>query len=68
MIFQQLDLYVSPTVAEPLRSTDRNIELKWFLQHMLFVRIKQDESLRSDDFRFYVRKNSEDVTAEYSEL
>ena len=68
MIFQQLDLYVSPTVAEPLRSTDRNIELKWLLQHMLFVRIKQDESLRSDDFRFYVRKNSEDVTAEYSEL
>ena len=68
MIFQQLDLYVSPTVAEPLRSTDRNIELKWFLQHMLFVRIKQDESLRSDDFRFYIRRNSEDVTAEYSEL
>ena len=66
--FQQLDLYVSPTVAEPLRDTDRNIELKWFLQHMLFVRIKPDESLRSDDFRFYIRKNSEDVTAEYSEL
>ncbi len=66
--FQQLDLYVSPTVADPLRTADHNIELKWFLQHMLFVRIKHDESLRSDDFRFYTRKNSEDVTAEYSEL
>ena len=68
MKFQQLDLYVSPTVAEPLREIDRNIEMKWFLQHMLFVRIKPDESLRSDDFRFYIRKNSKDITAEYSEL
>ncbi len=68
MKFQQLDLYVSPTVAEPLRDVDRNVELKWFLQHMLFVRIKHDESLRSDDFRFYIRKNSKDITAEYSEL
>ena len=68
MKFQQLDLYVSPTVAEPLRNVDRNVELKWFLQHMLFVRIKHDESLRSDDFRFYIRKNSKDITAEYSEL
>lgn len=66
--FQQLDLYVSPTVAEPLREVDRNIEMKWFLQHMLFVRIRPDESLRSDDFRFYIRKNSKDITAEYSEL
>ncbi len=66
--FQQLDLYVSPTVEEPLREVDRNIEMKWFLQHMLFVRIKTDESLRSDDFRFYIRKSNKDVTAEYSEL
>ncbi len=68
MHFKQLDLYVSPTVAEPLKNSDRNIELKWFLQHMLFVRIKPDESLRSDDFRFYTRKNGEDITTEYSEL
>jgi len=68
MVFQQLDLYVSPTVAEPLREADRNIEMKWFLQHLLFVRIKQDESLRSDDFRFYARKNSADLTAEYGDL
>jgi ribonuclease G len=68
MKFQQLDLHVSPTVAEPLRDVDRNIEMKWFLQHMLFVRVKPDESLRSDDFRFYIRKNSKDITAEYSEL
>ncbi len=68
MKFQQLDLHVSPTVAEPMREVDRNIEMKWFLQHMLFVRIKPDESLRSDDFRFTIRKNSKDITAEYSEL
>lgn len=68
MNFQQLDLHVSPTVAKPLRDVDRHIELKWFFQHMLFVRIKSDESLRSDDFRFYIRKSSKDVTAEYSEL
>lgn len=66
--FQQLDLYVSPTVAEPLREVDRNIEMKWFFQHMLFVRIKPDESLRSDDFRFYIRKSSKDITAEYGDL
>lgn len=66
--FQQLDLYVSPTVAEPLRNTEMKTELKWFLQHMVFVRVKQDESLRSDDFRFYNRKNNKDITAEYGEL
>jgi len=66
--FHQLDLYVSPTVAEPLKESDRNIELRWLLQHMLFVRVKSDESLRSDDFRFYIRRNSKDVTAEYSDL
>jgi ribonuclease G len=64
--FQQLDLYVSPTVAEPLHNSDMNTELKWFLQHMIFVRVKPDESLRSDDFRFYIRKNNKDITAEYS--
>jgi ribonuclease G len=42
--------------------------MKWFLQHMLFVRIKPDESLRSDDFRFYLRTNNKDLTAEYSDL
>ena len=68
LIFQQLDLHVSPTVAEPLRNIDRNIELKWFLQHMLFIQIKPDESLRSDDFRFSLRKNGKDITAEYSDL
>ncbi|MBM3162717.1 MAG: ribonuclease E/G [Chlorobi bacterium] len=68
MKFQQLDLYVSPTVAEPLKNTDMKTELKWFLQHMVFVRVKQDESLRSDDFRFYNRKHNKDITAEYSEL
>jgi len=66
--FQQLDLYVSPTVAEPLKNTEMKTELKWFLQHMVFVRVKQDESLRSDDFRFYNRKNNKDITAEYGEL
>jgi ribonuclease G len=64
--FQQLDLYVSPTVVEPLRNSDMNTELKWFLQHMIFVRIKPDESLRSDDFRFYSRENNKDITTEYS--
>ncbi len=68
LIFQQLDLHVSPTVAEPIRNVDRNIELKWFLQHMLFIQIKPDESLRSDDFRFSLRKNGKDITAEYSDL
>jgi len=56
--FQQLDLYVSPTVIEPLQNTDMKTEMKWFLQHLLFVRVKGDESLRSDDFRFYSRKTA----------
>lgn len=68
MKFQQLDLYVSPTVAEPLKNTDMKTELKWFLQHMVFVRVKPDESLRSDDFRFYNRRNNKDITAEYGDL
>uniref|UniRef100_Q3AP38 Ribonuclease E and G n=1 Tax=Chlorobium chlorochromatii (strain CaD3) TaxID=340177 RepID=Q3AP38_CHLCH len=66
--FQQLDLYVSPTVLEPLQNSDMKTEMKWFLQHMLFVTVKGDESLRSDDFRFYNRKNNKDITAEYGEL
>ncbi len=68
MKFQQLDLYVSPTVAEPLKNTEMKTELKWFLQHMVFVRVKQDESLRSDDFRFYNRRTNKDITPEYGDL
>ncbi|TLU87343.1 MAG: ribonuclease E/G [Chlorobium sp.] len=68
MQFQQLDLYVSPTVIEPLQNSDLKTELKWFLQHMLFVQVKPDESLRSDDFRFYSRKNNKDITAEYGDI
>ncbi len=68
MQFKQLDLYVSPTVAEPLQNTEMNTELKWFLQHLLFVKLKQDESLRSDDFRFYNRRNNKDITAEYVDI
>ena len=68
MKFQQLDLYVSPTVVEPMRNSDMKTELKWFLQHMLFVQVKADESLRSDDFRFYSRKNNKDITAEYGDI
>ncbi len=68
MKFQQLDLYVSPTVVEPLQNSDLKTELKWFLQDMLFVQVKPDESLRSDDFRFYNRKNNKDITAEYGDI
>ena len=68
MKFQQLDLYVSPTVVEPLQNSDMKTELKWFLQHLLFVQVKPDESLRSDDFRFYSRKNNKDITAEYGDI
>jgi ribonuclease G len=68
MQFKQLDLYVSPTVAEPLKNNEMSSELKWFLQHLLFVRLKQDESLRSDDFRFYNRKNNKDITTEYADI
>ena len=64
--FQQLDLHVSPTVLEPMRNSDMKTELKWFLQHLVFVRITPDESLRSDDFRFYNRKHSNDITTEFN--
>jgi ribonuclease G len=64
--FQQLDLHISPTVLEPMRNSDMKTEMKWFLQHLVFVRIKSDESLRSDDFRFYNRKTGADITAEFN--
>ncbi|MCS6988379.1 MAG: Rne/Rng family ribonuclease [Chloroherpetonaceae bacterium] len=65
--FQKLDLYVSPTLIEPLyKDQQMKPEFKWFLQHLLFVRIKQDESLRSDDFRFVLPKTGADITQEYS--
>ncbi|NTU67865.1 MAG: ribonuclease E/G [Chlorobiaceae bacterium] len=64
--FQQLDLHVSPTVLEPMRNSDMKTELKWFLQHLVFVSLKADESLRSDDFRFYTRKSGTDITAEFN--
>lgn len=64
--FQKLDLYVSPTLIEPLYSQQMKPEYKWFLQHLLFVRIKPDESLRSDDFRFVLAKTGVDITQEYS--
>ncbi|NTV02535.1 MAG: ribonuclease E/G [Chlorobiaceae bacterium] len=64
--FQQLDLHVSPTVLEPMRNSDMKTEMKWFLQHLVFVSIRADESLRSDDFRFYSRKAGTDITAEYN--
>ncbi|NTW53862.1 MAG: ribonuclease E/G [Chlorobaculum sp.] len=64
--FQQLDLHVSPTVLEPMRNSEMKTELKWFLQHLVFVRITPDESLRSDDFRFYNRKHSNDITTEFN--
>ncbi len=66
MKFQQLDLHVSPTVLEPMRTGDMKPEMKWFLQHLVFVTIKADESLRSDDFRFYSRKTGTDITTEFN--
>jgi len=66
--FQRLDLYVSPTVAEPLLDDAMSPQWKWFLQHLIFVNVKTDESLRSDDFRFYLSKNHSDLTAEFADL
>ncbi|MEI6848305.1 MAG: Rne/Rng family ribonuclease [Chlorobiaceae bacterium] len=68
MKFKRLDLYVSPTVVEPLQNSDMTTELKWFLQHLLLIQVKPDESLRSDDFRFYSRNNNKDITAEYGDI
>ncbi|ACF13815.1 ribonuclease, Rne/Rng family [Chloroherpeton thalassium ATCC 35110] len=66
--FERLDLYVSQTVAQPLFQDAMNPQWKWFLQHLLFVNVKTDDSLRSDDFRFYLSKNHSDVTTEYADL
>jgi len=65
--FQKLDLYISPTLLEPLyKDQQLKPEYKWFLQHLVFVKIKQDESLRSDDFRFVLPKTGVDITQEFS--
>lgn len=66
--FTKLDLLISPTILEPLRSQDMQPEWKWFLQHLLLVRIKVDDTLRSDDFRFFIRGTTQDITQEYSSL
>ncbi len=66
--FSKLDLLVSPTVMEPLYNQDMKPEWKWFLQHLVLVRIKPDDTLRSDDFRFFIRNTSQDITQEYSSL
>lgn len=66
--FQNLELYVSPTVYEPLIQEKLKPNWKWFLQHLVFVNIKADESLRSDDFRFYLTKGHRDLTAEFADL
>lgn len=67
-VFQNLELYVSPTVYEPLMQEKLKPKWKWFLQHLIVVDIKTDESLRSDDFRFYLTKGHRDVTAEFADL
>ncbi len=65
--FQKLDLYISPTLLEPLyKDQQLKPEYKWFLQHLVFVKVKQDESLRSDDFRFVLPKTGVDITQEFS--
>ncbi len=66
--FSKLDLLVSPTILEPLYNQDMKPEWKWFLQHLVLVRIKPDDTLRSDDFRFFIRNTSQDITQEYSSL
>jgi ribonuclease G len=65
--FKKLDLYISPTIEEPLmqENTAMKPEWKWFLQHLLIVTIKKDESLRSDDFRFALPKTGVDITQEF---
>ncbi|MGQ9806210.1 MAG: Rne/Rng family ribonuclease [Chlorobiales bacterium] len=65
--FQKIDLYVSPTLIEPLyKDQQLKPEYKWFLQHLVIVKVKQDESLRSDDFRFVLPKTGVDITQEFS--
>ncbi len=66
-IFQRLDLYISPTLLEPLYKDQRlRPEYKWFLQHLIWVKIKPDETLRSDDFRFVLPKTGVNITQEFS--
>jgi ribonuclease G len=67
-MLKKLDLYVSPTVIEMLMGEKQNPAWRWFLQHLLIVTIKSDDSLRSDDFRFYLQKDHQDVTTEYADL
>lgn len=67
-ILKKLDLYVSPTVLETLMGENMNPTWRWFLQHLVVVTIKTDESLRSDDFRFYLKKDHSDITVEYADL
>lgn len=65
--FQKIDLYISPTLNETLyKDQQLKPEYKWFLQHLVFVKVKQDESLRSDDFRFVLPKTGVDITQEFS--
>lgn len=67
-VLKSLDLYVSPTLMESLHSEQLNPIWRWFLQHLVVVKIKSDDSLRSDDFRFYLKKDHKDVTTEYADL
>ncbi|MDX2128697.1 MAG: Rne/Rng family ribonuclease [Chloroherpetonaceae bacterium] len=66
--FTKLDLTVSPTILEPLMSETLKPDWKWFLQHLVIVDIKPDDSLRSDDFRFQLKKTGQDITTEYGML
>ncbi|MBC8041839.1 MAG: Rne/Rng family ribonuclease [Rhizobacter sp.] len=63
-----LDLFVNPVVAGPLLEEKLKPEWKWFLQHLLVIKIKPDESLRNDDFRFVLPKTTTDVTQDYINL
>ncbi len=66
--FSRLELRLSPTVLEPMMKEEMKPQLKWFLQHLVFVNIKADDTLRSDDFRFFRARTGEDITQEYSAL
>ncbi len=66
--FSRLELRLSPTVLEPMMKEEIKPQLKWFLQHLVFVNVKADDTLRSDDFRFFRAHTGEDITQEYSAL
>jgi ribonuclease G len=67
--FQKVDLYVNPVIYEPLYQEDSlKPEWKWFLQHLLIVNIKKDETLRTEDYRFMLTKTGVDITQEFSIL